>query len=137
MRVQTLTLTFAILAAACGDGPGPSELSIALNTERTRGLPIPLSFIGQVPVLTISGTIDVNEPCYNFSASLGGARDTLIVWLRADRRDGHCPQELARFKYTLTISGLDVGVQPLRLMYDRRGYPTFTEVAFQGAVDIH
>ena len=39
-----------------------------------------------------------------------------------------------RFNYTLTIAGVEPGVQPLRLVYDRVGPPTFAEVAFEGAV---
>jgi hypothetical protein len=129
-------LALIILATGCGDGSGPNRPTIELSTARMWGLPVPLSFVAQAPELIVSGTIDVNEPCYDFSASLGGVRDTLIAWLRAVRRDGHCPQELARFSYTLTISGLEHGVQPLRVMYDYRGPPTFVQVAFEGAVDI-
>lgn len=134
--MRVLNLALIILATGCGDSSGPSRPTIELSTAQTWGLPMPLSLVAQAPDLIVSGTIDVNEPCYDFSASLGAVRDTLIAWLRADRRDGHCPQELARFAYTLTISGLEHGVQPLRVVYDYRGPPTFVQVAFEGAIDI-
>ena len=134
MRLPMLVLV--VLAAGCDDGTAPSRPTTELTIAPTPGLPMPLTFIGRAPELTISGTIDVNEPCYDFSASLGEARNTLVVRLRADRGDGYCPQEPARFAYTLTISGLERGVQPLRVVYDYRGPPTFVQLAFEGAVDI-
>jgi hypothetical protein len=131
-----ILLLLGVVVAGCDDGSGPSRPTVELSAARTWGLPVPLSFIGRAPQLTIAGTIDVNEPCYDFSASLEGARDTLVVRLHANRREGHCQQELARFAYRLTISGLKGGVQPLRVVYDHTGPPTFVEVAFEGAVDI-
>jgi hypothetical protein len=134
MRLGLLFLV--TLAAGCDGGSGPSRLTVELSTTPTQGLPVPLSFNARAPQLTIAGTIDVNEPCYDFGASLETVRDTLLVRLRAERRDTPCIQEGARFAYTLTISGLERGVQPLRVLYDYRGPPTFVQVAFEGAVDI-
>jgi hypothetical protein len=92
--------------------------------------------VSDAPRLTLAGTIDVNEPCYDFDASLTTLRDMLVVRLHAERRPTHCQQELARYSYTLTIDGLDPGIQALRLVYDYRGPPTYTKVAFDGAVEI-
>ena len=125
----------AWFALAC-DGSGPSEPTIAVSAERTWGLPVPPSFRAQASQLIIAGTIDLNEPCYEFAGSLRESRDTLEVRLRASRQNRPCPQELARFSYTLTIVDLKPGVQPLRLVYDRMGPPTFVEVVFEGAVVI-
>lgn len=125
----------AAIAAGC-DGHGPSRLNVELSTQPTNGLPVPVSFTAQAPLLTIAGTIDVNEPCYDFSAALSQARDTLLVRLRADRRNTPCQQVGARFAYTLRISGVERGVQPLRLVYDYNGPPTFVLTAFEGAVEI-
>jgi hypothetical protein len=134
--MRSLMLLLALGAIGCSDGSGPSRPTVELSAARTWGLPVPLSFIARAPQLAIAGTIDVNEPCYDFTASLEGARETLVVRLLAARRENHCPQELARFAYTVTITGLKRGVQPLRIVYDRKGPPTFVEVAFEGAVDI-
>src|SRR5918999_6326219 len=123
--MRVLFLALAMGAASCGDGSGPSESTIDLTTSRSWDLPMPLTIVGDSRKLTISGTIDVNEPCYDFRAFFGQAQDTLVAWIEADRRDGHCPQELARFVYTYTISGLARGVQPLRVVYERLGPPTF------------
>jgi hypothetical protein len=131
MRYGAMLL--ALLVLAC-DGSGPSEPTIAVSAKRTWGLPAPPTFRAQAPQLIIAGTIDLNEPCYEFAGSVDEARDTVVVRLHARRRNQHCPQELARFNYTLTIVGLEPGVQPLRLVYDRVGPPTFVEVAFEGAV---
>jgi len=107
-----------------------------VSATRTFGNPLPPSFRVEATQLTIAGTIDLNEPCYDFAASLDEAADTLVVRLHATRQNRPCPQELARFDYRLIITGLKAGVQPLRLVYDRVGPPTFVEVAFDGAVDI-
>jgi hypothetical protein len=107
-----------------------------VSATRTFGNPFPPSFRVEATQLTIAGTIDLNEPCYDFAASLDHAADTLVVRLRATRQNRPCPQELARFDYTLIITGLKSGIQPLRLVYDRVGPPTFVEIAFDGAVDI-
>ena len=136
-RPELLRLIFlAVLAQGCRDGTGPDSLTVDVTAERTFGLPVPLSFVSQASQLTLAGTIDVNEPCYDFNGSLVTLRDTLVVRLHADRREGHCMQELARYSYTLTISGLRAGPQPLRLLYDYKGNPTFVAVAFEGAVEI-
>ena len=134
--MRVLLLALALGAASCGGVSGPSGPTIDLTTSRSWGLPMPLTIVGDSRELTISGTIDVNDPCYDFRPFFGQAHDTLVVWIEADRRESHCPQELARFAYTYTISGLARGVQPLRVVYERLGPPTFVEVAFEGAVDI-
>jgi hypothetical protein len=133
MRYCTALLALFLLAC---DGSGPSELAVTASATRTFGVPLPPLFRVEATQLIIAGTIDLNEPCYEFAASLGEAADTLVVRLRATRQNRPCHQELARFNYTLTITGLKPGVQPLRLVYDRVGPPTFVEVAFEGAVDI-
>lgn len=134
MRYSATVL--ALLIMAC-DGTGPSDLAITVGATRTFGGPLPPSFRVEGTQLIIAGTIDVNEPCYDFAGSLEeGAADTLVVRLRATRQNRPCPQVLARFNYTLTVLGLKAGVQALQLVYDRVGPPTFVEVAFEGAVDL-
>ena len=133
MRYCATVLASLILAC---DGSEPNELGMDVNATRTFGNPQPPSFLAEAPQLTITGTIDLNEPCYDFDGSLEEVGDTLVVRLRATRQSRPCPQELALFNYTLTITGLKPGVQPLRLVYDRVGPPTFVEVIFRGAVDI-
>jgi hypothetical protein len=133
MRYRATALALLILAC---DGSEPNELGIDVSAVRTFGNPQPPSFLAEAPQLTIAGTIDLNEPCYDFTGSLEEVVDTLVVRLRATRQSGPCPQEPSRFDYTLTITGLRPGVQPLRLVHDRVGPPTFVEVVFRGAVDI-
>jgi hypothetical protein len=128
-------LLLSVLAQGC-DGTGPDPLTVDVRAERSFGLPVPLSFVSRAPRLTLAGTIDVNEPCYDFDASLTTLRDMLVVRLRAERRPTPCTLDPARYSYTLTIDGLEPGTQALRVVYDRRGPPTYTEVAFDGAVEI-
>ena len=125
----------AILGLAC-DGSGPSELSLDVSATRTFGEPLPPAFLAEAPQLTITGTIQLDVPCYDFGGALEQSADTLVVRLRATRQPGTCPQEQARFNYRLLVTGLSPGVQPLRLMYDRVGPPTASQVAFEGAVEV-
>ena len=134
--MRCTAVVVALFVLAC-DGSDPSQdLTIATSVTRTSGLPSPPVFRAAAPQLVIQGTIDLNEPCYEFAGSLDEAGDTLVALLHATRQSGPCPQEPARFDYTLTIIGLEPGVQPLRLVYDRVGPPTFVEVAFEGAVEV-
>lgn len=134
MRLPMLLL--AVLVGGCGDGTEPERLTVDATAERTWGPPVPLSFVSHGSQLTLAGTIDVNEPCYDFRATLVTLRDTLVVRLLAERRPTHCQQELARYGYTLIIAGLQAGPQPLRFLYDYKGPPTYVELAFEGAVEI-
>ena len=133
MRYRATALALLILAC---NGSGPNELGMDVNVTPNFGNPQPPSFRAEATQLTIAGTIDLNESCYDFTGSLEEVADTLVVRLRATRQSRPCPQEGARFNYTLTITGLKPGVQPLRLVYDRVGPPTFVEVVFRGAVEI-
>jgi hypothetical protein len=76
-------------------------------------------------LVRISGAIEMNEPCYDFSGRALTRGDSLVVTLLAVRRSGPCLQFLADFGYTMTVSGVAPGVYLIVLSADRRGPPTF------------
>jgi hypothetical protein len=133
MRCHAAVL--ALLVLACG-GTGPDDLDIDVQFTQIFVNPQPPSFLSEAGQLVIGGSIDLNEGCYDFAGSLGEVADTLVVRLRATREGSHCSVEPALFGYTLTITGLEPGDQPLHLVYDRVGPPSLVEVVFRGAVEI-
>ena len=137
MRYHAAVL--ALLVVACGSS-GPDDVGIDVQVTQIFGNPHPNpqppSFRSEAGQLIIAGSIDLNDACYDFAGSLEEVADTLVVRLRATRQDSQCSFEPALFSYTLTITGLERGVQPLRLVHDRVGPPSLVEVVFRGAVEI-
>ena len=133
MRCHTAVL--ALLVLACG-GTDPDDLDLDVQFTQIFVNPLPPSFRSEPGQLIIAGNIDLDEGCYDFAGSLDEVADTLVVRLRATPQGSHCSSEPALFGYTLTITGLEEGVQPLRLVYDKVGPPSLVEVVFRGAVEI-
>jgi len=121
----------ALLAlAACAAPTAPT-----FNASITA---VPLIGPAPDPSITRSGSsvriswwIGTNEPCYEFAATAAASRDTLVVTVAATRREGMCLQVLAAFSYTVTVSGVTPATRALRLVYDRRGPPTYVETALE------
>ncbi len=124
MRQYSLTLLVAAGAAlSCGS---PTELSFLptdlaiTNVTFTGPPPPPLTVVTMPDTVRITGGIEMNVPCYDFTATATMRGDTIVVELVATERNMHCLQYVAQFNYTITIAEVSAGGFTLRLGHERR-----------------
>ncbi len=132
MRLSHPILASVILAAvvAC-DAPTAPSFNASIMVAPLVG-PIPSPVVARSDdSVRVDWWIGTNEPCYEFGAEATSSRDTLIVTVIANRREGICIQVLAAFSYSITVTGVSPALHALRLVYDRRGPPTFVETALE------
>ena len=130
-KAPLLPLILCAALSGCDPLIEPQPVPVSLTTARLTGPMLPVVIMAGRDTIRINGSIGVNEPCYDFSASAATQRDTLMVTLFATRRSGFCSQVLAAFSYDLSIGPVSPGASVLRLVYDRRGPPTYRETVLQ------
>lgn len=134
---RLLVAAWALAVVACHSPTAPTALPTAITAQRTFQPPRSVSVLPTREALSVTGTVTVNEPCYNFTATTLLLADTLQVTVHAQRRRNvPCQQVLAAFDYEASVKSVPSAAYTLRLIYDRVGPPTFTEVAFQNGVVI-
>ena len=126
----------AVCTVACASAVEPVELSVQMSVSRVLGGTPPRSVTTVAGGVDITGYIDVNEPCYDFTASAVRDRDAITVTVSARRRPGFCTQDLARFAYQIAVRSVPAGSYRLTVVHDHVGPPTFRASVFEGVVDV-
>ena len=127
MRIRAVAF---LALAACGTPTAPRFNTSITTVPVGSALPA-LSVTRSADTVRVSWWIGTNEPCYDIGASATASRDTLVITVAANRREGFCEQVGAAFGYTVTVTGVRSAQDALRLVYDRHGPPTYVETALE------
>jgi len=120
---------------ACGSSTEPAILPASVSTTEISSQLPPSRLSLLTDTIRLTGGIEVNERCYAFSANalMSGQ---IVVTLIAQRRTGHCLQQVVRYAYDIRIAGVPAGSYRLRLDHSFRANFSVTETILEQSVAI-
>jgi hypothetical protein len=135
MRARSaVTCLILSVGAACHSPTKPQALPATVQTTRIFSALPPVTVSAATGTLRITGGLEMNVPCYRFTATAVWQRGVLVITLEAAGTSEICTQDVARFSYVITVSGVPSGPCPLRVIHDRYGLPQYFETALEQTV---
>ncbi len=136
MERIAVTLLVLGVSAACHSPTRPQALPATAQTTRIFTALPPVTVTAATDTLRITGGLEMNVPCYRFTATAVWHRGVLVIMLVAVGTSEICNQVIARFSYVIIVTGVSSGPCPIRVVYDRYGLPQYYETALEQTVQV-